>query len=69
MKGAPATHSTSPPLMLGPSSIGRWQVAQFSNRIGAMSLLKVTGPETRDSGFGVRDVGTVELLEVVSGAR
>ncbi len=38
--------------------MGRWQAAQFSNRMGAMSLLNVTAvagaDEARGSGAGVR---------------
>jgi hypothetical protein len=38
--------------------MGRWQLAQFSKRIGAMSLLKVTGlglgSGIRASGLGIR---------------
>ena len=38
--------------------MGRWQLAQFSKRIGAMSLLKVTGLGARDPGSGTRDPGS-----------
>ena len=49
LNGAPATHNGpripaagARALRAAAPSIGRWHVTQFSNRIGAMSLLKVT---------------------------